>query len=110
MKNVLSIAAVVLAAHAPLATAQMAAAATDPVNPHAPVPSFSYDSALTGYRNFQDVPLAPWRDVNDEVARVGGHLGIFRTPQRDKDANRAGTKPAAGDGAREPGSQAGRPR
>lgn len=37
----------------------------------------AYRSAFEGYRPFQDEKLAPWREVNDEVGRVGGQIGIF---------------------------------
>ena len=50
----------------------------DPANPGEAVPSTRHPSAFTGYQSFLDEPLVPWRDVNDEAARVGGHLGIFR--------------------------------
>ena len=26
---------------------------------------------------YREQPLATWREANDEVARVGGHLGMF---------------------------------
>lgn len=77
MKNAF-IAVIAFAAHAPLAAAEPAAARTDPANPEAPVPAIRYDSAFDGYRSYRQTPLAPWRDVNDEVARVGGHPGILR--------------------------------
>lgn len=38
-----------------------------------------YQSAFIGYQPFLDEKLIPWREVNDEAARVGGHLGIFRS-------------------------------
>lgn len=102
MKNVLLIAVAGLAAHMPLATAALAAAPPDPANPDAFAPSFSHESALTGYRGFREAPLVPWRDVNDEVARVGGHLGIFRAPRgKDSDNSRA-AKPVSGDAAQSP--------
>jgi hypothetical protein len=25
----------------------------------------------------RDDALAPWREINDEVARIGGHMGMF---------------------------------
>lgn len=50
---------------------------TGPADPQATVPAPAYTSAFAGYRPFRDEPLAPWREVNDEVARVGGHLGMF---------------------------------
>lgn len=36
-----------------------------------------YESAFTGYRRYADEKLAGWREVNEEVGRVGGHIGIF---------------------------------
>ena len=59
------------------ATAQQRTAGLSPTNPSAAVPAVKYQSAFTGYLPFRDEKLAPWRDVNDEAARVGGHLGIF---------------------------------
>jgi ABC-type taurine transport system ATPase subunit len=37
-------------------------------------PSGTYDA----YQPYQEEALKPWREVNDEVARIGGHAGIFR--------------------------------
>ena len=34
-------------------------------------------SAFAEYRAYQDPSIADWRATNDEVARVGGHVGIF---------------------------------
>jgi len=73
MKTLFEIA--VLAAVAPFAAAQQQPR-PEPANPTAPVPAFKYDSTFAGYRGFREEPLAPWRDVNDEVARAGGHIGI----------------------------------
>jgi len=78
MKNAF-IAVIALAAHGPLAAAQPAASNTNPADPAAPVPALQYESAFTDYRGFRETPLVPWRDVNDEVARIGGHLGIVRS-------------------------------
>ena len=75
MKPYLAIAA--LAALAPHAVAQQQAARPHPADPAAPAPAVKYESAFTGYRGFREEPLAPWRGVNDEVARAGGHAGIF---------------------------------
>ena len=66
----------ILAALAPHASAQQQAAKPHPADPAASVPATKHESAFTGYRGFRDEPLAPWRDVNDEVARAGGHIGI----------------------------------
>lgn len=56
------------------------AAAPAPADPSAPVPAAGYQSAFEGYRAYREEPLADWRHVNDEVGRVGGHVGIFRAP------------------------------
>ena len=60
-----------------VATAQKRTTELSPANPSAAVPAIKYESAFTGYLPFRDEKLAPWREVNDEAARVGGHLGIF---------------------------------
>jgi len=75
MKPYLAFAA--LAALAPHAAAQQPAAKPNPADPAAPVPAVKYESAFTGYRSFREEPLAPWRSVNDEAARAGGHIGII---------------------------------
>lgn len=48
-----------------------------PANPQATVPAPAYNSAFAGYRPLREDTLAPWREVNDEVARIGGHMGMF---------------------------------
>lgn len=65
-----------LAALAPHAAAQQQASKPHPADPAAPVPAIKHESAFSGYRSYREEPLAPWRDVNDEVARAGGHIGI----------------------------------
>ena len=75
MKTLFAIA--VLAAVAPFAAAQQQPR-PEPTDPATPVRAFGYDSTFSGYRGFREEPLAPWRDVNDEVARIGGHIGIVR--------------------------------
>ena len=69
------LAVLVFAALPPIAAAQQQARPR-PADPAAPVPAVRYESAFSGYRAFRDEPLAPWRDVNEEVARAGGHVGI----------------------------------
>jgi hypothetical protein len=65
-----------LAALAPHAAAQPLAAKPQPADPTASVPATKYESAFSSYRGFREEPLAPWRDVNVEVARAGGHISI----------------------------------
>lgn len=49
----------------------------NPADPRAAVAAPQYRSAFTDYQSFRDEKPASWREVNDEAARVGGHLGIF---------------------------------
>ena len=58
----------------PLATAAQRPAAADPA---APVPPLKYESAFSAYRPYQDPPVRNWAEVNEEVAKAGGHIGIF---------------------------------
>jgi hypothetical protein len=58
--------------------AQHGTAPPSPTHPSAAVPATTYASAFAGYVSLREEKLAPWRDVNDEVARVGGHIGILR--------------------------------
>ena len=34
--------------------------------------------AALGYRSLEEPKRIPWRDANQEVGRVGGHVGILR--------------------------------
>ena len=61
----------------PPAVAQSTSAAPDPVQSGARVPEIKHKSAFEEYVIYREQPLATWREVNDEVARVGGHLGMF---------------------------------
>lgn len=59
------------------------AAAQQPPRPHpadssAAVPAPVYTSAFAGYQPLREEKPASWRELNDEVARAGGHVGIFR--------------------------------
>jgi hypothetical protein len=54
-----------------LAAAGASTAATPPA-------TATYDSAYAGYQPYREESIADWREVNDEVARIGGHIGIFR--------------------------------
>ena len=55
----------------PASSAPLAASAD------ARVPETKYDSAFTGYQPFREQKLAPWRELNDEAHKAGGHIGIF---------------------------------
>lgn len=40
-----------------------------------PPPVPAYGSAFAGYRPLVDEPMRPWRDANDEMGRLAGHMG-----------------------------------
>ncbi len=50
----------------------------DPASPVAAVPEATYRSAFEGYTAFHEQEPADWRQLNDEVGKAGGHLGIFK--------------------------------
>ena len=54
------------------------AAQTTPTDASATVPPASYRSAFEGYRPAAEEPIADWRALNEEVAAVGGHIGIMK--------------------------------
>jgi len=56
----------------------------DPVKPEARVPAVTYRSAFADYRPYREQEVAPWRDVNAEVARVGGHAGVLKPGKGEK--------------------------
>ena len=59
------------------AAAQSHAALADPTQAGARVPGARYESAFQNYAPYREQPLETWRAVNDEVGRVGGHVGMF---------------------------------
>jgi hypothetical protein len=65
-----------LFAAAALYAVPLLAASIDVANPAAPVPALNYHSAMSDYRAYSDENVREWRAVNDEVARIGGHIGI----------------------------------
>lgn len=78
----------------PVAAQQQAAG--HPADPQALVPPPQHASAFNGYRPFRDEKPGPWREINDEVARVGGHLGIFRSNAPAAQGAAPATNPHAG--------------
>ena len=61
----------------------------DPADPKAAVPSRSYESAFKDYRPYVDTEVARWRETNEEMGRLGGHVGHVPKPSGGT------TKPAA---------------
>jgi len=58
------------------------------------VPEAPYNSAFKDYQPFRAQNLAPWRELNDEVHKAGGHLGIFSSRTGVPQASTAPTAPA----------------
>ena len=60
----------------------------DPRAPEARVPAVTYQSAFQDYRPYREQELASRREVNEEVARVGGHVGVMKSAEKpDKPRN-----------------------
>ncbi len=75
--------------------------AADPSDPAAASPGVAYRSAFQGYERWRDGPKAPWRDSNDTVARMGGHMGHVEEtapPQAPASGQPAAGQPPAGGG------------
>jgi hypothetical protein len=39
--------------------------------------AFEYQSAFSEYKPFEEHKLRPWRELNDQASKAGGHIGIF---------------------------------
>ena len=64
------------------------------------VPVLIYRSAFTRYKPFADQSVLSWREVNDEVGRIGGWRVYAREAQQP-----AAIEPAANDSTGRPGSK-----
>lgn len=84
-----------LAAYASGTAFAQSGAAGDPRAPQARVPAVTYQSAFQDYRSYREQELASWREVNEEVARVGGHIGVMKSAE-ESDKPQKDEKPAAG--------------
>lgn len=85
LKNTIFAVAVISAAGA---NAQ-SPARPDPMDPKAAIPARpGHDSAFKDYRPYTDAPAANWRGANEEVGRLGGHLGhVPRAPGNGRPAD-----------------------
>jgi hypothetical protein len=74
--------AVAIVAGLPLvAAAQDKTKKTDPANPDEAVPTAVYESAFKNYQPMKESSESPdkiWRAANDEVGRIGGHVGSIK--------------------------------
>ncbi len=76
---------------------------TQPRNALTDVPAMVYQSALSGYRAFQDEKVSSWKASNDNVARIGGWR-VYAREAREPE-------PAPHDTSRDtPAAPAGQPR
>jgi hypothetical protein len=59
----------------------------NPADPKANVPAVEHRSVFEGYRRYAEPEVSGWREMNEEVGRIGGHVGMHRQG--------GATKPAA---------------
>lgn len=77
----------------------------DPADPAVRVPEAAYRSAFEDYRKHDLTRQTPWREANEEVGRIGGHVGILREkPAHGVQGPAEGAPPAPG-GANPPGAR-----
>jgi hypothetical protein len=62
-----------------------------PTDASASVPPTQYRSAFSGYQSQQELALRPWRDVNDEMGRLGGHVGHLKDSAPSDSASPSGS-------------------
>lgn len=60
---------------APLAAPAQQAQRSARAEPRAANAAVEYRSALEGYRPYTESEIARWREVNDEMGRLNGHIG-----------------------------------
>ena len=78
------------------------AARPDPADPAVRVPETAYRSAFEGYRRHELSKQTPWREANDQVGSIGGHVGVLRDQSgQEMQAPATGT---GGTGAAEQGT------
>ena len=66
-------------------TAPATFASSDPTDPGGAVPAVQYRSPFYDYRSFGDSVRTPWRQANDEVARIGGWRTYLREAQQARE-------------------------
>lgn len=91
---------IVAASAASGAQTAAAPARPDPLDARTAVPSSPYVSPFARYRPFAVQPPGPWREVNDQVGRIGGWKVYARESQES--VSPAATGDAAGAGASKP--------
>jgi hypothetical protein len=79
-----------------------AGAAADPLDATAPVPRLQHESAFTAHRRWGAVLALPWREANDEVARICGWRADARESQAAEAARQRSPADAASAPTRDP--------
>lgn len=99
-RNVLLTWVIPMVAAAPLAWSQSGPAGTRPdaMDAKTVVPLATYESPFNGYRPFSEEKVAPWKDTNDTVGRIGGWRAYAKEAAPPKPD--AGSDPS---GATQPG-------
>lgn len=82
-----------LAACFAVSAAAQAPARPDPAEPKSATLVRPYESAFKGYRPYVDPEIARWREVNDEVGKLKGHVG--HVPQQPGAVAKPAAKPPA---------------
>ena len=62
-----------------------------PTDVSASAPPTQYRSAFSGYQSQQELALRPWRDVNDEMGDLGGHVGHLKASAASDSASPSGS-------------------
>ncbi|MSO89242.1 MAG: hypothetical protein EXQ89_04640 [Rhodospirillaceae bacterium] len=65
----------------------------DPVSPQAAAPAYRHESVFSTYRPAPDQGLGSWRAANDEMWRLGGHMGHIDDLPAAETAPRPSTTP-----------------
>jgi hypothetical protein len=73
----------------------------DPLDPAASAPVAVHRSAFSSYQRMRDDKLLPWKQANEEVARIGGWRSYAREAAQPADSKSAA--PAAPAPASAPG-------
>jgi hypothetical protein len=56
-----------------------------------------YQSSFVDYRGFKDEPVKPWRESNEAMQGLGGHMGHLNNATENSDTKPTGREPPADD-------------
>lgn len=88
----------------PLAASAQQKQDPNPADPSAPVSSIRYESVFKTFRSSQEDGPAPdkaWRSANEEMGRLGGHVGHMKEGALPPGASPIADTPAQKQGATE---------